>query len=42
VGISPCLVESALVDMYAKCGSIEKAREVFDKMHQRMWSLGMQ
>eukprot|EP01018_Ginkgo_biloba_P013193 Gb_32457 [translate_table: standard] len=28
-------VESALVDMYAKCGSIEKARHVFDKMHQR-------
>eukprot|EP01018_Ginkgo_biloba_P013140 Gb_38248 [translate_table: standard] len=28
-------VESALVDMYAKCGSIEKARDVFDKMHQR-------
>jgi pentatricopeptide repeat protein len=28
-------VESALVDMYAKCGSLEKAREVFDKMHQR-------
>eukprot|EP01018_Ginkgo_biloba_P013189 Gb_32450 [translate_table: standard] len=33
----PCdaFVESALVDMYAKCGSIEKARDVFDKMHQR-------
>eukprot|EP01018_Ginkgo_biloba_P026797 Gb_37510 [translate_table: standard] len=29
------IVESALVDMYAKCGSIDKAREVFDKMHQR-------
>eukprot|EP01018_Ginkgo_biloba_P002764 Gb_31266 [translate_table: standard] len=28
-------VESALIDMYAKCGSIEKARDVFDKMHQR-------
>jgi pentatricopeptide repeat protein len=24
-----------LIDMYAKCGSIEKAREVFDKMHHR-------
>eukprot|EP01018_Ginkgo_biloba_P013233 Gb_05439 [translate_table: standard] len=28
-------VESALVDMYAKCGRIDKARYVFDKMHQR-------
>jgi pentatricopeptide repeat protein len=28
-------VESALIDMYAKCGSIEKARDVFDKMHQQ-------
>eukprot|EP01018_Ginkgo_biloba_P028329 Gb_03597 [translate_table: standard] len=28
-------VGSALVDMYAKCGSIEKARHVFDKMSQR-------
>eukprot|EP01018_Ginkgo_biloba_P022701 Gb_16848 [translate_table: standard] len=28
-------VESALVDMYAKCGSLDKARNVFDKMHQR-------
>eukprot|EP01018_Ginkgo_biloba_P014272 Gb_03213 [translate_table: standard] len=28
-------VESALVDMYAKCGSIQKARYLFDKMHQR-------
>eukprot|EP01018_Ginkgo_biloba_P012485 Gb_18788 [translate_table: standard] len=32
---SDAFVESALVDMYAKCGSIEKARRVFDKMHQR-------
>eukprot|EP01018_Ginkgo_biloba_P002732 Gb_33135 [translate_table: standard] len=32
---SDVFVESALVDMYAKCGSLEKAREVFDKMHQR-------
>eukprot|EP01018_Ginkgo_biloba_P041292 Gb_07260 [translate_table: standard] len=28
-------VESALVDMYAKCGSIENARDVFDKIHER-------
>eukprot|EP01018_Ginkgo_biloba_P001343 Gb_25869 [translate_table: standard] len=26
---------SALVDMYAKCGSIENARYVFDKLHRR-------
>jgi pentatricopeptide repeat protein len=32
---SDVIVESALVDMYAKCGSIEDARQVFDKMHQR-------
>eukprot|EP01018_Ginkgo_biloba_P034749 Gb_24823 [translate_table: standard] len=32
---SNVFVGSALVDMYAKCGSIEKARNVFDKMHQR-------
>eukprot|EP01018_Ginkgo_biloba_P002634 Gb_30098 [translate_table: standard] len=28
-------VENALVDMYAKCGSIEKARDLFDKMPLR-------
>jgi len=28
---SVVLVENALVDMYAKCGSIEKARNLFDK-----------
>eukprot|EP01018_Ginkgo_biloba_P034728 Gb_12554 [translate_table: standard] len=28
-------VGSALVDMYAKCGSVEKARHVFDKMPKR-------
>eukprot|EP01018_Ginkgo_biloba_P001223 Gb_04402 [translate_table: standard] len=28
-------VGSALIDMYAKCGSIERARDVFDKMHHR-------
>eukprot|EP01018_Ginkgo_biloba_P013169 Gb_21054 [translate_table: standard] len=32
---SDVFVDSALVDMYAKCGSIKKARDVFDKMHQR-------
>jgi pentatricopeptide repeat protein len=32
---SDVLVESALVDMYAKCGSIKKARDLFDKMPQR-------
>eukprot|EP01018_Ginkgo_biloba_P007725 Gb_41234 [translate_table: standard] len=29
------IVESSLVDMYAKCGSIEKARDLFDKMPLR-------
>jgi len=28
-------VQNALLDMYAKCGIIEKARDVFDKMHKR-------
>eukprot|EP01018_Ginkgo_biloba_P040409 Gb_21270 [translate_table: standard] len=28
-------VGSALIDMYAKCGNIENARHLFDKMHQR-------
>eukprot|EP01018_Ginkgo_biloba_P009791 Gb_07727 [translate_table: standard] len=32
---SDIFVENALVDMYAKCGSIEKAREVFDRMSER-------
>eukprot|EP00253_Pinus_taeda_P029651 PITA_29651 len=32
---SDVFVGSALVDMYAKCGRIEDARDVFDKMHQR-------
>eukprot|EP01018_Ginkgo_biloba_P002100 Gb_06087 [translate_table: standard] len=31
---SNVFVGSALVDMYAKCGSIEKACNVFDKIHQ--------
>ncbi|XP_057870765.2 pentatricopeptide repeat-containing protein At4g02750 isoform X2 [Cryptomeria japonica] len=29
---SDVFLENALVDMYAKCGSIERARELFDKM----------
>ncbi|XP_057837431.2 pentatricopeptide repeat-containing protein At2g03880, mitochondrial-like [Cryptomeria japonica] len=32
---SDVLVTTALVDMYAKCGSIETARELFDRMPQR-------
>eukprot|EP01018_Ginkgo_biloba_P003212 Gb_06361 [translate_table: standard] len=32
---SNVILESALVDMYAKCGNINKARHVFDKMLQR-------
>jgi len=28
-------LESALVDMYVKCGTIEDARQVFDKMPER-------
>eukprot|EP01018_Ginkgo_biloba_P003562 Gb_16895 [translate_table: standard] len=32
---SSVFVESALVYMYAKCGRIDKARNVFDKMHQQ-------
>eukprot|EP01018_Ginkgo_biloba_P034730 Gb_12555 [translate_table: standard] len=32
---SDVFVGSALVDMYAKCGSIENARNLFDKMPQR-------
>jgi pentatricopeptide repeat protein len=34
------LWRNALVDMYAKCGSIENARDVFDKMRQQMWFPG--
>ncbi|XP_057862808.2 pentatricopeptide repeat-containing protein At3g12770-like [Cryptomeria japonica] len=33
--LSDVVVASALVDMYAKCGSIHKARELFDKIPQR-------
>ncbi|XP_057834230.1 pentatricopeptide repeat-containing protein At4g02750-like [Cryptomeria japonica] len=32
---SNVVVATALIDMYAKCGSIDKARELFDKMPQR-------
>uniref|UniRef100_UPI0040747504 Synthetic PPR-DYW protein n=1 Tax=synthetic construct TaxID=32630 RepID=UPI0040747504 len=32
---SDVFVGSALIDMYAKCGSIEDARKVFDKMPER-------
>eukprot|EP01018_Ginkgo_biloba_P008781 Gb_27830 [translate_table: standard] len=32
---SDVFVGNALVDMYAKCGKIENARQVFDKMYQR-------
>jgi len=27
------MVVNALVDMYVKCGSVEKARKFFDNMH---------
>ncbi|XP_057818478.2 pentatricopeptide repeat-containing protein At2g13600 isoform X2 [Cryptomeria japonica] len=33
--LSDVVVVNALIDMYAKCGSIRKARELFDKMLQR-------
>jgi len=33
--LSDVFVGSALVDMYAKCGSIEKARNCFDRMPER-------
>ncbi|XP_057826496.2 pentatricopeptide repeat-containing protein At2g13600 [Cryptomeria japonica] len=33
--LSDVVVASALIDMYAKCGSIQKARELFDKMPQK-------
>ncbi|XP_057817148.2 pentatricopeptide repeat-containing protein At3g12770-like [Cryptomeria japonica] len=33
--LSDVVVTNALVDMYAKCGRIDKARELFDKMPQR-------
>eukprot|EP01018_Ginkgo_biloba_P016729 Gb_00639 [translate_table: standard] len=32
---SHVFVESAIVDMYCKCGSIDNARRVFDKMSER-------
>ncbi|XP_057848256.2 pentatricopeptide repeat-containing protein At2g13600 isoform X2 [Cryptomeria japonica] len=33
--MSDLVVANALIDMYAKCGIIHKAREVFDKMPQK-------
>ncbi|KAH9322662.1 hypothetical protein KI387_017301, partial [Taxus chinensis] len=33
--LSNIIVANALIDMYAKCGSIHDAHEVFDKMCQR-------
>ncbi|XP_057835616.2 pentatricopeptide repeat-containing protein At3g12770 [Cryptomeria japonica] len=30
-----CFVGSSLIDMYARCGSIKTARQLFDKMSQR-------
>ncbi|XP_057821823.2 putative pentatricopeptide repeat-containing protein At3g23330 [Cryptomeria japonica] len=33
--LSDIIVGNALVDMYAKCGDIDKARELFDRMPQR-------
>jgi pentatricopeptide repeat protein len=27
-------VANALIDMYTKCGCVEKARDLFDKMHK--------
>jgi pentatricopeptide repeat protein len=33
--LSDVFVANSLVDMYAKCGSIENARNIFDKMHQK-------
>ncbi|XP_057856329.2 pentatricopeptide repeat-containing protein At4g39530 [Cryptomeria japonica] len=32
---SEIFVESALVDMYSKCGRLDKARNLFDRMNQR-------
>ena len=32
---SNVFVMNAIVDMYAKCGSMENAHQVFEKMHER-------
>jgi pentatricopeptide repeat protein len=32
---SDVVVVNALIDMYGKCGSLKKARELFDNMHER-------
>ncbi|KAL4184207.1 hypothetical protein AMTRI_Chr11g102210 [Amborella trichopoda] len=39
-GVKPnCFVKTAMVDMYCKCGSLEKARELFDAMtHKNSFS----
>ena len=31
---SDVIAVNALIDMYGKCGSIQKAHELFDNMHQ--------
>ncbi|XP_059076479.1 pentatricopeptide repeat-containing protein At5g59600 [Cryptomeria japonica] len=33
--LSDVVIVNTLIDMYAKCGSVHKARELFDKMPQR-------
>ncbi|XP_059069471.1 putative pentatricopeptide repeat-containing protein At1g68930 [Cryptomeria japonica] len=33
--LADVVVATALIDMYAKCGSIDKARELFDKMPEK-------
>lgn len=36
VGISfPWMSSWALVDMYAKCGNFDSAREIFDRMQEK-------
>ncbi|KAH9323330.1 hypothetical protein KI387_017969 [Taxus chinensis] len=32
-GLLSDVLETALIDMYAKCGSIQRARDLFDKLH---------
>ena len=40
--LSNVVVTNALVDMYAKCGSIQKASELFEKFLKEIRSHGMQ